>query len=269
MKKTITGRFIAFFILGILVLILMAVLNGSSYGKVVRDKFYLVSSPFLRTFSGLASGMSSFWQKLNQIEDIYNKNVTLENENIDLRSEISKLKEAEIENESMRQLLQFDQRKEYKVTMSNIISKKTDALGQYVTIDKGESAGIRTDDAVIIGNGILVGKITEVSPNFSKIKLIISADSAVAAVVQESRSSGVIKGQYNLSLLMDMINSTDTIEVGNQIVTSGQDNVFPKGLLIGTVNQVNVIPGYIFKTANILPIANFDKLETVFILSKK
>lgn len=223
----------------------------------------------MRISNNLFTNAGNFFEKFGRVNDIYNENIQLREQNVKLESEISALKEAKVENEMLKQLLQFDRQKEFKVITSNIIGKNTDNIGCYIIIDKGANDGVSQDDAVIVGNGILVGKITEAAAEFSKVKLTTSADSAIAVIIQESRAKGIARGQYNLSIMLDMINPTETVEIGNRVVTSGQDNEFPKGLLIGAISQVNTVSGYIFKTASITPVLNFDKLESVFVLSKK
>lgn len=269
MKKIIFQQYSAFFIVTAIIIVLIISLNYIGYGNWIKNYFSIAAAPSLKTSNRFFSGIENIWAKFYKADLIYNENKKLLDRTLQLEAEIGKLSEVKKENEMLRQVLQFDKQKEFVLKEAHIIGKNSDNLGRYLIIDRGTDSGIKVGDAVIVANGLLIGKISEVSSGFSKVKLIISSDSAIAALSQESRTAGIIKGQYNLSLVMDMINPNDALNPGEYIITSGQDNIFPKGLVVGKINQVISNPGNIFKTATIDALLNFEKLEAIYILSKQ
>ncbi len=269
MKKIIFQQYSAFFIATAIIIVLIVSLNYIGYGNWMKNYFSVAAAPSLKSSNKFFSGIENIRKKFYKADLIYNENKKLLGRTLEMETEIGKLGEVKKENEMLRQLLQFDKQKEFALKEALIIGKNSDNLGRYLIIDKGADGGIKIGDAVIVANGLLVGKISEVSSGFSKVKLIISSDSAIAALSQDSRTSGIVKGQYNLSLVMDMISPNDALNPGEYIITSGQDDIFPKGLLIGKINQVISNPGNIFKTATMDSLLIFEKLETIYILSKK
>lgn len=269
MKKIVFRQYSALFIAMTIIIILIVSFNYIGYGNWMKNYFSIAAAPSLKSSNKFFSDIENIRKKFYKADLIYKENKKLLEQTMKMETEISKLNEVKKENEMLKQLLQFDKQKEFILKEAFIIGKNSDNLGRYLIIDKGADSGIKVGDAVIVANGLLVGKLSEVSSGFSKVKLIISSDSAIASLSQESRTAGIVKGQYNLSLIMDMINPNDALNPGEYIITSGQDNIFPKGLLVGKINQVISNPGNIFKTATMDSLLNFEKLETIYILSKQ
>ncbi len=247
---------------------LIIAINFFGYGIWMKNYFSIAAAPILKIFNNFSESAAIFGEKVYRINEIYRENSVLRNKNAELESEISNLREAKKENESLRQLLQFEKPKDFALKEAAIIGKSIDSISRYLIIDKGSGDGIKKGDIAIASNGILAGRVSEAAFAFSKIKIITSSDSAIASLVQETRTAGIVKGQFNISLMMDMINPGDEIKVGDHIITSGQDGELPKGLLIGKVSEVMSVTGNIFKTAAIDSILNFDELESIYILSK-
>ena len=135
-------------------------------------------------------------------------------------------------------------------------------------INKGLRDGIEKGDVVIISKNILVGQITEVFESFSKIQSIIDSNSRVNALIQESNINGMIKGEQENRLIIDLLPQGEIIENGQLVVTSGLAGFFPRGLLIGKIDKIISSDVQISQIAKIKPAVDFDKLERVFIITE-
>jgi rod shape-determining protein MreC len=135
-----------------------------------------------------------------------------------------------------------------------------------VYIDKGEGDGVRQDMAVITADGV-VGKILRVFPTSSQVLLINDPSSGVGAILEKSRLQGVIKGTANGEVVLEKMMSDERVEPGDQLLTSGGDQIFPKGLPIGTVKSVS--PGRdVFLKIRVKPAAQLNQLEEVLVITQ-
>lgn len=147
-----------------------------------------------------------------------------------------------------------------------------------LTIDKGSSAGVKPDMAVIAPTGV-VGRIVTPTRHASKVQLLIDRNAAAGALVERSRAQGVVVGARGEReddeqvrrpdddlLRMEYVAGTADVRVGDTVVTSGIDQIYPKGFLIGTVESVDRGTGT-YKVIRVRPAVDFSQLEEVLIVS--
>ena len=133
-------------------------------------------------------------------------------------------------------------------------------------IDKGSNDGIKPDMAVITPGGI-VGKMAQVFPDSSQVLPINDQFSGVGAALKESRLQGILKGAPNGSTTLQYIMSDEKVSPGEEVITSGGDRIFPKGLEVGKV--ASVAPGKdLFLNIRVIPSAHLDRLEEVLVVTK-
>lgn len=146
-----------------------------------------------------------------------------------------------------------------------------DSAGNFewsVTIDKGSSSGIKVDMPVISGHG-LVGRVISVAPNASIIELIIDPDSGVAGRLASSGETGVVEGQRDSDLEMELVSPDARVVLNEQVVTSGfHGSLYPPEIPIGFVSHVFTDPGKLNKTIAIRPAVNFSALQFVLVVTK-
>jgi rod shape-determining protein MreC len=139
-----------------------------------------------------------------------------------------------------------------------------------LTLDKGEADGVRLDAAVISATGV-VGRVFAVGPHAARVQVLLDRDSGAAALVERSRVSGVVSGQVRASeqgsedLALKYVSERSDVVVGDVVVTSGLDRIYPKGLVIGRVRFVGDVTG-LFREVRVEPSARFDRLEEVLVL---
>lgn len=196
-------------------------------------------------------------------------NKELAAKNLELQSGFIKLQEVARENDILKAQLEIKktQKENYNYIMADVFGYSPTNLDQYVFINKGSQDGVAKDAAVVISGNVLVGKVGEVFPAKAKIILLNNSNSAINALTQINRSSGVLKGSRGTGVFLEMVPQDKNLETGEQIISAGSGNNFPKGLLIGEVSDIMTSDVEAFKRAKIKPAADIDSLETVFVIS--
>ena len=174
-------------------------------------------------------------------------------------------KEIQLSNSRLRSLLDFKKTMTDPVLSAEVIGTDPSPWFKTVLIDKGKEDGVRRGMAVVVPKGI-AGQITEVSSHYSKVLLIIDPNSAVDALVQNDRSRGIIKGDAAGALIFKYVLRKHDISVGDIVVSSGLDGVFPKGLVLGQVSDVFKPKAGIFQEVTVRPYVDFEKLEEVLVV---
>lgn len=183
----------------------------------------------------------------------------------ELNQRIIELEEAMQENKRLRGLLSF--RKEgYTNIPAQVIGESSDNWRKVVIINKGKRDGIRKDMAVVGKEG-LIGRVVEVGLRSSKVMLIIDFNFKVAALVQRTRNQGIVQGNI-CSCEMRYIDKDSDVAKGDIVISSGRGGIYPKGLVIGKVDELNEDINRLYLKARILPAVNFHRLEEVLCLKK-
>jgi rod shape-determining protein MreC len=157
--------------------------------------------------------------------------------------------------------------------LTGVTSRVTaESVGNFdwsVTIDKGSTAGVRMDDPVLVGDG-LVGHVVEVTPNAAKVQMIIDPGSSVAARLSTSGETGLLIGQQDRDLRMDLVDPRAHVLPNEQVVTAGyQGGLYPAEIPIGVVSHIYQRPGELTKTISVRPAVNFTALEFVLVVTKR
>ncbi|MFH1129603.1 MAG: rod shape-determining protein MreC [Patescibacteria group bacterium] len=259
MKKT----FLIFLILAI-VLVTINLIPGLNKG--LGNFVYKIFSPIQKLFSNIGKGFANFFQVLASISDLNKENIEFKQKNLTLESEIVQFKEIKKENDFLREALKID-KKEYSIEeVASIVSKDIQGIQDWILINRGSNNGIKEGMMAISPEKALVGRITEVLEGFSKIMLISHKDSTVSAMLESSRIEGLVKRSDKGGLFMDFIPNTEKIEINEKIITSGMDNLYPRGIIVGTIESIDPSDNQIFQKIIISPAINFSKLENVIII---
>jgi rod shape-determining protein MreC len=174
-------------------------------------------------------------------------------------------KELKLSNVRLRSLLNFRKTIKDKVIAAEVISKDPSPWFKTIMIDKGGDDSVKKGVAVVMPEGI-VGQVTEVSTHYSKVLLIIDHNSAVDGLVQRNRARGIIKGGSEDRCLFKYVLRKNDVAVGDTVVSSGLDGVFPKGLPVGYVSGVIRPNSGIFQKVSVTPYVDFEKLEEVLVV---
>ncbi len=119
---------------------------------------------------------------------------------------------------------------------------------------------------VIVSGGVLVGKVNEVYGKNSKVTLLSDSSSAINVMDLETGAKGILSGEYNLGLTLEMVGQTEVLNDGDDVITSGLGGTVPKGLLIGKIQQVENAQDKLFQKASVNAKVKYSDLEVVFII---
>lgn len=205
------------------------------------------------------------WRRYFSLVSVGEQNDRLRSELADVRSQIHRCVEIEMENQRLRRLLAFRSRILPPAVAAEIIGRDPSPWFKSVTIDKGEADGLRRGLPVVVSEGV-VGVVSDTARQYARVLLIIDHNSAVDALIQSSRARGVAKGESGRLLSFAYVLRRHEIVGGEIVVASGLDGIYPKGLRIGTVEKVEPQGPDIFKDVKIRPSVNFDTLEEVLVI---
>jgi rod shape-determining protein MreC len=232
----------------------------------VRNFFFEITMPITKIFYKGGDRTGGFFDRISEIRRMSDEKAQLEKKNAKLTIENSELKEVKRENEILRAQLGLKQELGNKeLVVADIIGRgPTDASASYI-INKGKSDGLSEGMPVVSGQ-MLLGKLTEVDNNFSRVTLIIDPMSVVNVEVQETRAQAVIKGEVGSNLKIDSVPQESKLLLGQRIITSGLGGTMPKGLIIGEVAEIVSPESEIFQSGRVKPAADFNHLEIVFVI---
>jgi len=177
----------------------------------------------------------------------------------------SQWQEIELSNQRLRGLLDFKSSMSNVSVAAEVIGRDPSPWYRTIIINKGRSDGLHKGLPVVVPEGI-IGQVTDVSSGYAKVMLIIDRNSAVDALVQRSRARGIIKGAATSRCIFEYVLRKDEVAVGDKIITSGLDGVFPKGFPIGNVTGVIKRTSDIFQEVIVTPYSDFEKLEEVLVV---
>lgn len=173
--------------------------------------------------------------------------------------------ELALSNQRLRRLLDFKEKSPRPLLAAEVVARDPSAWFKSVTIDKGRSEGVSKGLPVVMAGGV-VGMVTDAANHYARVLLIIDQNSAVDVLLQEDRARGVSKGSAVDRCRLDYVLRKYDVEIGDVVVSSGLDGVFPKGLRVGKVEMVQKQNSGVFQDIYIKPFVDFEKLEEVMVL---
>lgn len=259
-NKILTMRKTKIFLVILFLFIALAFPFKKAIDKFVVEKTRSAASGF----STAGRGTKSLFSAIFEISNLKKQNNDLSQKILSLNVDRSKISELEYENSLLKKELGYmESNKDYSVIPSRIIGREPTSFLDYVMVDKGKKDGV-AEEAAVLSGGALVGQVKEVYDNQSKVTLITSKDSIVLAMLQGSRSKGILRGGISGLVLEDITREAE-YQPGDYIVTSGLDGQLKEGILIGKAGNLQSSSSELFKNISVEPIADLSKLELVFI----
>ncbi len=249
-----------------LIVLFFLVLNLTPLGKEVKNFFYLRSAPIQNIFWEAGVRASGFFEFVIEMKHLKEENEGLKLKVQDLLVENEVLKDLKEENEILRKALEMGLEKEFQLMLVRVRVTEKDIAQDFVSINKGSQDGISEGFPVITQEKVLIGRVSEVYKNFSKVLLISHSQSSFGGKVADSEILGMVKGRGNLRVALDLISKEEEIREGDLVVTSALGGVFPFGLLVGEVNRIEKADPELFYWAELSPFFNIGELGKVFII---
>ena len=246
--------------------------RGRFETPVANKTVALVLSPFQNIISWIGNQLNFVTTTVNDIMNVHEQNKALQAEVEQLRAKNLSASEFEAENQRLKALLSYkDSAAQFDLVSARVIGREAATWSSVIVLNRGTADGINNNMAVVTEMG-LVGHVLEAGANTSKVQLILDPRSSVGTLVQrpESRVAGIVEGDINNPIMPKMVNipkNSDVI-VGDVIVTSGFGGVYPKGIVVGRIKEMQNEESGLLKFGVIETTVDFQKLEDVVIITQ-
>lgn len=246
------------------VLLLAVQIRRDSQGRLIRVWTVGAVTPFERAGATGIGAIRGAWHHYFALQNASRENERLHHENDTLKLQINQLQSKAAEADRLAALLNFRHaHQDVPMLGARVIGTSADTASQTIYLDRGERDKIERNMGVITPDGV-VGKVIEAYSNTSQVLLLTDKDSGVGAMLVDSRIQSPVGGTGDPFLAMKYVPNDDNVNLGDRVVTSGMDRIFPRDLPVGTVSQITA--GNPFKQIRIRPAANLERLEEVIVL---
>ncbi len=248
----------------VLALVILGFLFFPKVGKSGRKAIIDFCAPIARVFTGAGKIVRAPFVFFSDIANLRKDRDNLIEKLAVLQVDESQLSELKTENDLLKKELGFLPDTGIKeVIPANIIQREPSSFLDYIIVDRGSEDGV-TLNAAVLSSGIFIGQVKEVYQTTSKIVLVTSKDSLIQAMLQNSRSKGILRGGISGLFLENIMQDTE-FKKDEYIVTSGLGGTIKSGLLIGRADEVQTSNSSIYKSISVEPLVDLSKLELIFI----
>lgn len=249
------------------VLLISAQVNSRSGVPLLEAVTFGVFSEVQRAAAEVIGAVQRGWSGYISLRGVHAENEALRRQLSGLEVRLQEERAAATRTRQLEVLLGLQHQLQLSTTAASVIATGASPEFRTVTIDKGLNAGL-TSDMAVIGPAGVVGRIVTPSARAAKVQLLIDRNAGAGALVEraESRAQGVVVGSGEELLRMEYVSSIADVRVGDTIVTSGIDRIYPKGFVIGRVERVDNGNG-MYKVISVRPAVNFGQLEEVLVVT--
>lgn len=271
-KFTIPSKYLLFILTCLCTVLMVLTFSTDIFNKPLNTAVGYVVVPFQQGISKVGSWLSGRKDELIQIRQLLEENAQLQQQVDDLLVENTLLQQEKAELSRLRELYLLDnQYDEYHKVGARIIARDSGNWYSAFVIDKGENDGLEVDMNVIASGG-LVGRISEVGPNWARVTSIIADNSNVSAKTLNSSDTMIVSGdlqtmQDGVIRFSQLIDSQDSVAVGDKVVTSHISDKYLPNILIGTVHTINKDSNNLTKSGYLTPAVDFEHLEEVLVIT--
>ncbi|MDD5341499.1 MAG: rod shape-determining protein MreC [Patescibacteria group bacterium] len=261
------NRYIKFYVAAVIILLVFLHYLGAL--AIVEDYFLGVAGNFQnQTYTFLTKLKYSF-VNFQEAQDLKKESIAQKDEIAQLTYENSQLKDLQRENEQLRQVLGFVKDKDFDYVVAKVIGRDL-ARTNTLIINRGRVDGLRLGLPVVVNNGVIIGKIFDLKENTATILLLTDQLSQLSAGKESlNKPMGLANGEFGLSIKLELIPQDTDLQAGDVIITSGQENDIPRGLVIGQVNRIISYENELFKSATINPLADYGEITILSVIIPK
>ncbi len=224
-----------------------------------------LASPLQDLVWSTVRGSVNLWQDYLGLVGVSRTNRALYEERNGLVRHLSEMRDLERENRRLRDLLEFKEKRDLKLLFAARIASGATAFERTIRIRRGTADGVKREMAVLHPAGV-VGQVVEASDRVSDVLLLSDLNSAVDGMILRSRARGIVRGAGFNELRLEYLTKGDDVVVGDEVLTTGLDGIYPKGQLIGTVIKLEKDVKGTFTSARINPGVDFGRLEEVAVV---
>jgi rod shape-determining protein MreC len=246
------------------ILLISAQVNSRAGVPILETVSFGAFAEVQRAASAIVSGGRRLFSGYIGLRHLKIENDALKRELADAQVQLQSQRALADRSRSLERLLDLRDTSTLKTTAADIIGAGGTPDFRTLTIDKGSRQGVQKDMAVIAPAG-LVGRIVVPTPRAAKVQLLIDRNAAAGAIVERSRAQGVVVGGGDERLRMDYVSESADLMVGDLVMTSGIDGIFPKGLVIGRIESVQK-NGPAYRQIVVRPAVDYRTLEEVLVV---
>jgi rod shape-determining protein MreC len=258
---------------GLVVLHLVAIsrqVDARGGTSVLARAIFATLSPVQRAAHALVGAVTGTWSAYAGLRGVRAENVRLQEKVRYLELHLQERQQQAREAEQLRSLFELRPILPVETLVAEVVARDGVPWYRTLTIDKGEAHGVRLNAPVISATGV-VGRVVAVGPSAAKVQLLLDRDSGAGVRLERSRVTGVVTGQLgpgetqSFEMALKYVPLTADVEVGDVVITSGLDQIYPRGLMVGRVSSVSRGSG-LFKEITVSPSAGFQALEQVMVV---
>jgi rod shape-determining protein MreC len=246
------------------ILLISAQVSSKSGVPVLEAVAFGLFAEVQRGSSAVVNGVRHVWSGYVGLRAVKGENDDLKRQLAAAEIELQQQRALAAQARSLEQLLELRDHADVRTTAAQIIGAAATPDFRTFTIDKGTSDGLRPDMAVIAPAGV-VGRVVVPSARAAKVQLLVDRNAAAGVLIERSRAQGVVVGGGDNLLRMEYVSEASDVAVGDTVVTSGIDGIFPKGFVVGRVETVEK-SGPAYKRIMVRPAIDFSRLEDVLIV---
>lgn len=273
-KFTIPSKYLLLLLTVFCVIVMAVTFTTDFFAGPLSNIAGFVVVPFQDGISSVGSWMSDRSDELKQLKDVLQENKELKAEIDELTTEINNLQQDRYELSNLRELYSLDkQYEDYEKIGARVIAKDSGNWFNMFVLDKGSNDGVEVDMNVMAGSG-LVGRVTDVGPNWCKVLSIIDDKSNVSGMILSTSDRLIVSGDLELMNVgmirfSQLLNTEGKVKTGDKVVTSHISDKFLPGILIGYVGEITSDENNLTCSGTIIPAADFEHLEEVLIILTK
>jgi len=264
-KKTMVAVGAVVLIVLYIIVFSFAYLRKSSVGDAATRSALALVSPFQAVFSSSMNFMDDIWTHYFLLISVSRENDELKKKLAQAVNKNNKCREIEFSNHRLREFVKLKKQSPFILESAEVIAKDSSPWYKTIIINKGTDDGVTSGLPVIVPEGI-VGYVLTASGKDSKVLLIIDRNSSVDALVQRTRARGLAQGITRGLCEFDYALRKLDIKIGDNVISSGFDGIYPKGLRIGYISKVIRRNAGLFQDVELTPYVDFTKLEEVMII---
>lgn len=254
------------------VVVLLLALLGAAQHRYDLNEVSTFEGIMIEAFAPIQRGTLTLKEKVSYFFDHYvmivntsKNNAKLTKQVQQLQNTIFELSEVQKENERLKQLLRFGKDIDRKKVLAQVVGWDSSNEFKVLRINKGSDDGLKLLSPVITVNG-LVGYVYRLSNNFSDILTILDQNNRVDSIVESTRSHGIVEGISQFKCRLKYVIRTEEVKVGDGVLTAGLGNIYPKGIKIGTITEIDKEKFGITQSIEVTPAVDFNRLEEVVVL---
>ncbi len=265
--RRLRGALLVFLFLSVFLYIFSLNFRPPDRMDLLQRSLVEVFAPMVKSL-GKASGIfEDSIQEYVFLRQVKRENESLKSQVASLEQKLTDYQEAYVENLRLRRLLDFKTSIQGETIPAQVVLHDMTGWFQTLITDKGFRDNIASDMAVVNDEGV-VGRIMDISDRYSRVLLITDPGSSVDAIIQRNRVRGILAGKDANSCILKYVRGNLDVQVGDLIITSGKDGVFPKGLRLGTVQGVFKDPVDLFQKIEVKPLVRLSAIEELLIIRR-